>query len=327
MKENHISIVTPTFRRPDEVRGLLESISRQSFLPTEVIIVDGASRDETATAILIESLKDDFPFKLEYIRHRGGTAVQRNVGIDKAHGNFIGLIDDDVRLETDFLENILKIYIDDTEMAIGGIVGFRTNQHFTLEQSQRWRLYKRLRLLSIFEPGRYDFNCGYPINNSLQPPFTGTRAVDFMSTACAVWRKEVFDSGLRFDTFFRDYGVLEDAHFSLIAGRKWTLLQSGDARCEEMHSPNGRVDRRRIGFKSVVNYYYVFRETVEPLSLRHKLRFWRYQGFEFFRITVSAVRRRNWNDVLDLLGRIEGMFQIARGIGRDSKGTAGNAFK
>ena len=60
-------------------------------------------------------------------------------------------------------------------------------------------------------------------------------------------------NGLRFDPFFRDYGMLEDAHFSLRAAGEWELLQCGDARCVELHSPNGRVDRRRVGYKCVVN--------------------------------------------------------------------------
>jgi glycosyltransferase involved in cell wall biosynthesis len=233
--------------------------------------------------------------------------VQRNAGIDAARGSFIALIDDDVRLEANFLKNIMDAFVTDAEKNIGGVVGYRKNQHFSLEESQRWRWYKRLGLLSVYEPGRYDFKSGYPINNSLQQPFTGTRRVDFMSTACAVWRREVFDSGLRFDPFFRDYGVLEDAHFSLRAGHHWALLQSGDAHCEELNSPNGRVGRRLVGYKCVVNYYYVFQDIVRPLSFTQKVRFWRFQAFELFRIASSAVRRRCWGDVLDLGGRLEGI--------------------
>jgi glycosyltransferase involved in cell wall biosynthesis len=312
-KSNFISVVTPTFRRSAEIVELLENLSRQTLIPDEIIIVDGAPDDENETANAISGLMEKFPFKIWYIRRRGGTALQRNIGIDAAKGDFIALIDDDVRLEKDFLENIIAIFETDAEKKVGGIVGYRTNQHFKAEESQRWRWYKRLNLLTIYEPGRYDFKCGYPINNNIQPPFSGTRAVDFMTTACTVWRREVFDSGLRFHPFFSDYGVLEDAHFSLRAGQRWELLQSGDARCKELSSPNGRVDRRKIGYKCVVNYYFVFQDIVNPLPLAHKFRFWRYQAFEFFRIASSAVRRRNIKDISDLRGRIEGVLAVMRG--------------
>jgi len=305
-----ISVVTPTFYRPHEVRGLLENLSRQSLLPVEVILIDGAPSNEMATEIVVNEIKDAFPFTVSYIRHGGGTAIQRNVGIDAAKGTFVALIDDDVRPEPDFIETIIEVFERDPEHTIGGVMGYRTNRHFGIDESERWRWYKRLRLLSVFEPGRFDHKCGYPINSNLQSPFTGTRSVDFMTTACAVWRKEVFDSGLRFDHFFKDYGVLEDAHFSLRAGRSWKLLQSGDARCVELHSPHGRVDRRRIGYKSVVNYYFVFKDIAGPLTLSQKYRFWRFQLFEFFRIGASALRRMNWDDVSDLRGRAAGVFRI-----------------
>jgi hypothetical protein len=146
----------------------------------------------------------------------------------------------------------------------------------------------------------------------LQPPFSGTRKVDFMTTSCAMWRREVFGSGLRFGKFFTDYGVLEDAHFSLRAGQKWNLLQCGDAHCVELHAPGGRVSRWKLGFKSVVNYYYVFQDIVHPLTFAHKFRFWRFQTFELIRLCLSAVRRRRLEDLRDIGGRIEGFFAIVK---------------
>jgi len=309
-----ISVVTPTFRRPEEVKGLLENIREQTLIPTEIILVDGAPEGEDATEHVVESIKGQFPFEIVYIRQTGGTAIQRNYGIDAASGDFVAFVDDDVRLAPNFLKNILEVFIVDKEHHIGGIVGYRTNEHFDADDSERWRWYKRLRLLSTYEPGRYDFESGYPINNNMQPPFSGTRPVDFMTTACAVWRGEVFSTGLRFHDFFRDYGVLEDAHLSLRAGRKWKLLQCGDAKCEELHSPRGRVDQRQIGYKCVANYYFVFRDVVGPLGVGRSFRFWRYQAFEFFRIAMSALRRRRWGDVSELRGRIEGVLYVVRGI-------------
>jgi glycosyltransferase involved in cell wall biosynthesis len=307
-----ISVVTPTFRRPKEVAGLLRSLSEQELLPAEVILVDGAPEAETETEHLVRSIAQTLPFSCRYMRHPQGTAIQRNAGIDMASGSFIALIDDDVRLEPDFFQATFEVFEQDKDHKVGGIVGYRTNQHFELNSAQRWRWYRRLGLLSTYEPGRYDFHTGYPVNANMQPPFKGVREVDFMTTACAVWRREVFESGLRFDPFFRDYGVLEDAHFALHAGRQWRLLQCGDAHCRELSSPNGRVDRRKVGYKCVVNYYYVFQDIVGPLTWRHKLRFWRFQVFELFRMAVSGIRRRRVSDLAELRGRLEGFFSVLR---------------
>jgi glycosyltransferase involved in cell wall biosynthesis len=310
-----VSIITPTFRRPTEVAGLLENLGQQTLLPAEVILVDGAPREETETEkVVAAAVSGSLPFECHYIRHGRGTAIQRNAGIDRAASDFIAFIDDDVRLDPEFLSTMMSVFAEDEEKTVGGIVGYRTNRHFRLNERRRWRWYRRLRLLTIYEPGRYDFQSGYPINALMQPPFSGLRQVDFMTTACAVWRREVFDAGLRFDPFFCDYGVLEDAHLSLRAGRQWKLLQCGDAHCVELSSPNGRVNRKEIGFKSVVNPYYVFQDVVRPLTWHHKMRFWRYQAFELLRITASAVRRRRRMDLMELRGRLEGFVAIARGI-------------
>lgn len=314
-----ISVVTATFYRPVEVLALLENLSEQTLLPQEVILVDGAPPEETETETAVKSVLLSYPFKIHYVRHGGGTAVQRNVGIDLANGDFVALIDDDVRLDTTFLSKMAEVFRSDEAKKVGGIVGYRTNQHFLASDSERWRWYKRLNLLTTYEPGRYDFETGYPINNNLQPPFEGVRPVDFMTTACAVWRREVFDSGLRFHEFFSDYGVLEDAHFSLRAKRNWTLLQHGEALCEELRSPSGRVNSRKIGYKCVVNYYFVFADIMHPLSFSQKFRFWRYQAFEFFRIGASALRRRRWSDVQEIVGRIEGVFAVLRGAAKRSE--------
>lgn len=305
-----LSVVTPTLKRPEEVRALLHNLSLQTVLPSEVILVDGIPDTESETECVVSKLRTDLPFAIKFIRHGGGTAIQRNIGIEVATGDLIALIDDDVRLGPQFFEQMVNVLKESSNADVGGVVGFRTNCHFALERSPRWRWYRRLGLLSLFEPGRYDFECGYPINAGLQPPFTGVRAVDIMTTACAVWRREVFDSGLRFDEFFRDFGVLEDAHFALRARRKWRLLQCGDAHCIELHSPNGREDRTKIGFKSVVNYYYVFRDISGPLSRSQKFRFWRFQAFEAIRIMSSALRRMNASDIADLRGRARGVWKI-----------------
>jgi len=305
-----VSIVTPTFRRPEEVKGLLENISKQSVLPIEIILVDGAPTGEDETENMVRLSAGKYTFTINYIRRNGGTAIQRNYGIDVAKGEFVAFVDDDVRLEKDFLKNTLDVMGSDENQTVGGVVGYRANEYFNTGDSERWRWYKKLGLLTVYEPGRYDFKSGYPINNSMQVPFEGTRPVDFMTTACAVWRRAVLDNGLRFDEFFRDYGVLEDAHFSLKAGRNWRLLQCGDALCEELRSPLGRVSRRKIGFKSVANYYYVFRDIAGPLTFPQKYRFWRFQAFELFRIGASAIRRRRWNDVMELIGRFEGILSV-----------------
>lgn len=308
--------------RPQEIAGLLANLARQARRPDEVIIVDGAADDVHATEAVVRRAAQTAPFRLRYLRAERGTAVQRNAGIDQASGSYIAFVDDDVRLDPDFLEAIATVFAADLAGRVGGVVGYRTNAVLGAAGSlpPRWRWYRRLGLLRTFEPGAYDRETGYPINANLQPAFSGTRPVDFMTTACAVWRGEVFEDGLRFDPFFRDYGVLEDAHLALRAGRRWTLLQCGDARCQELSAPGGRVSTAMVGYKSVVNYWYVFQSVMGPLSITQCLRFWRFQLFELVRVAAYLVARPRRAVAGELVGRCRGIVAVARGVVKDALG-------
>src|ERR1043166_9876365 len=90
-----ISVVTPTLRRPQEVLELLQNLAAQALPVFEFILVDGAPEGEEETRTVAEKEFRHAPFPCRYIRHGGGTAIQRNVGIEAAQGDFIALMDDD----------------------------------------------------------------------------------------------------------------------------------------------------------------------------------------------------------------------------------------
>lgn len=309
-----ISVVTPTLYRPDDVAALLENLSRQTLAPLELILVDGApaGKNETQEVVSSRLAGEAFPYECKYVRYGGGTAIQRNAGIDRARGDFIAFIDDDIRLEPDFFERMLEVYTADVERRIGGVAGYITNQFLNAETSPRWKMYRRLRLFTTYEPGRYDYQSGYPINRYLQPPHEGVRDIDFMGSNCALWRRAVFEEGLRFAEFFRDYGMLEDAHFALRAGRKWKIVECGKARCLHLHSAGGRIDSRRWARKTAVNYRYVFVDVVPRRTLAQEARFWRVQFVDLARLLRHAAVTRTRQDWLGVLGKAEGMVKAAR---------------
>ncbi|MCL5745838.1 MAG: glycosyltransferase [Acidobacteria bacterium] len=306
MSDASISVVTPTFRRPAEIIALLENLNRQSVPPCELIIVDGAPESETETEQAVRAAIASLPFPCRYIRHGGGTAIQRNVGIEQAKGTFFALIDDDIRLEPDFFEQVLRVFREDREHAVGGVAAYITNHFLDPAKSPRWRWYRRLHLFSTFEPGRYDYATGYPINRYLQPPHDGLRPIDFMGTNCAVWRREVFDD-LRFDPFFSGYGVLEDAHFALRAGRKWKLLECGLARCIHLRAPGGRANSKEVAHKTALNYRFVFMDLVPHRTWKQELRFWTVQFFDLFRVLAYAMRKRGRDEWLTVIGKATGI--------------------
>jgi len=260
------------------------------------------------TALIADALESRLPFPLVYVRRGGGTAIQRNVGIELATGAFVAFIDDDMLLEPRFLAEIVETLSAPEHADVAAVAGMISNQFLDPGSSPRWRWYRRLRLFGTYVPGKYDYSTGYPINRYLQPPHEGIREIDFMGTNCAVWRRRVFDDGVKFSPFFTDYGVMEDAHLALQARRRgWRILEVGRARCEHRHSPNGRVSSASVARKTAVNYRFLFVDTVPDRTLGQEFRFWRVQLVQLGVLFLAAARRGVRGDWSAVRGKLEGI--------------------
>jgi glycosyltransferase involved in cell wall biosynthesis len=299
-----ISVVVPTYARPNHVRSLLLNLFEQELLPAEVIVVDGSPPDDDETRTAVEKVTaTGAPFDLSYVRSAAGVSVQRNLGIENASSELVALIDDDIRLDRRFLHEISKVFGGDERSSIGGVCGFVDNQCSQMERHARWKLYRKLGLLETYDPGRYDRSTGYAVNTYFQPPFEGVNEVDYLSGGYTVWRRQVFDSGLRFAPEFGPRGPLEDQHFSLRAGRRWKLLKCGSAHCEHLHAPQGRSGSFVSGYRAVRNCWWVFRDCEPAISFGQLWRFWRLQLVVIGHLLASSVVRLDPRLLTNVVGR------------------------
>ena len=97
MPEQLVSVVIPTFSRPDKLRRSLGSVLNQTYRNLDIIVVDdNADRpeDREAVARLIESFGDGRVTLIQNARPLGG-AMTRNVGIEAARSEYIAFLDDD----------------------------------------------------------------------------------------------------------------------------------------------------------------------------------------------------------------------------------------
>jgi cellulose synthase/poly-beta-1,6-N-acetylglucosamine synthase-like glycosyltransferase len=93
------SVILPTFGRPDEVENFLESITLQEYKNFEVIVVDG-SLDDVLYPV-IEKYRNRL--ELKYSHERGlGASESRNLGCEKARGEFLVFIDSDCVVPPDY---------------------------------------------------------------------------------------------------------------------------------------------------------------------------------------------------------------------------------
>ncbi|MEQ3511927.1 glycosyltransferase family A protein [Pseudoalteromonas sp. BZB3] len=92
----NISVVIPTYKRPDLLARLLKSISLQTLLPNEVIVIDDCSGMESEYSAVIKEFDSIFEKLIfESLKQNSGAPTARNLGISKAKGDWVALVDDD----------------------------------------------------------------------------------------------------------------------------------------------------------------------------------------------------------------------------------------
>jgi teichuronic acid biosynthesis glycosyltransferase TuaG len=100
-----ISVIIPTYNCAPFLRQCLDSVLGQSYTPSEVIVVDDDSTDHT------EQVLASYNTKIISCRipHSGIPGVVRNVGLERAKGEFIAFCDADDYWVNDKIEQQLMI--------------------------------------------------------------------------------------------------------------------------------------------------------------------------------------------------------------------------
>ena len=101
MSSPAVSVVVPTYQRPDYLRQTLQSILSQTWSDLEVLVVSDGPSEETES--VVRELGDARLVSLS-IPHHGWPAPSRNAGIARARAEFIAFCDDDDLWERDKLE-------------------------------------------------------------------------------------------------------------------------------------------------------------------------------------------------------------------------------
>ena len=91
-----ISVIIASYKRPEKLNKLLQSIFSQTFLPSEIIVVDDCSMMDKEYKDVINNFQKKFN-NIIYIKNKRnfGAPKSRNIGIMKSSYEWIALTDDD----------------------------------------------------------------------------------------------------------------------------------------------------------------------------------------------------------------------------------------
>ena len=96
-----VSLVMAAYNAEDYIVRSIDTALAQSFLDLELIIVDDGSTDSTPD--IIEWYANRYPNILVVHKVNGGVATARNIGIERANGEYIGFLDNDDMIRPDMI--------------------------------------------------------------------------------------------------------------------------------------------------------------------------------------------------------------------------------
>ncbi len=243
-----LTAVIPTRNRPVDLGKAVASVRTQTRPPDEFIIVDQSpgseSRDLVATL-----MEGETRIRLVYIHDTGITGLvdAKRVAAERAGGDIVCFLEDDVILEPEYLERIEQGFAGHPEML--GCCGIITNPP-RQPPGYAWAFH-------LFHRGIYrDIRVG--IYGRIDGVGHSLIQSDVISGGLSAWRREVF-AAVPFDVV-NGLFMLEDMDFSTRVVRHFghRLYINPNARLEHHWSPANREvlgPRQRRKLIEFITYY------------------------------------------------------------------------
>jgi glycosyltransferase involved in cell wall biosynthesis len=95
------SIIIPLYNRPQEIKELLETLTRQTYKQFEVLVIEDGSTD--AAADIVFSFSDKLDVKY-FVKINEGQGFTRNFGFERAKGDYFIVFDSDCLIPEDYLQ-------------------------------------------------------------------------------------------------------------------------------------------------------------------------------------------------------------------------------
>lgn len=217
-QNNGVSIVIPTYKRPDDIVRALKSVESQAIEQTlcEIVVVDNDPKHSAKTAV--ENFMRQSPATITFIHEPNpGVSNARNTALEHAKGRFIAFLDDDMEARSNWLAALLKASRDYQAGLVFGPV--------------KAVMPDRKKPIYAYMSGAFD-RIPYSENGYIDKGVaTGGCLADRMATS---WPRPVFDPSLN------QTGGEDDVFFSYLLKQGVKAYWTNNAKCLE-HVPEKRA--------------------------------------------------------------------------------------
>jgi GT2 family glycosyltransferase len=188
-----VTAIIPTWNRADLLQSILTNLAAQTRPPDQVIVVDNGSTD--ATPLVARQFRVDL---IAFPENRG-FAFAVNEGVRQARGEWLLIVNNDVILEPEWLERLLRSAEEENAPFAAGKL-LRTNELGVLDGS--WDLISR---------AAYAWRCGYGRPDG--EIWSVRRKICFAPMTAALFHRRVFEQIGMLETRFESY--YEDVDFGV----------------------------------------------------------------------------------------------------------------
>jgi len=306
MKEikDKVSVIIPTKNRAKEMIKCLSSISIQTRIPDEVVIVDSSDNQN-----LRHKIKQFRNLSIYYIHTEPGLELQRNVGIKKSNGNIIVFSDDDTIWDKDYLKEIERVF-NEFPKNIGGVTGNPIQKRIDLIKNILTKIehiIPKIFLLTTIDNGKFKLS-GRP--SILPVDIKEITPCEFLFGFSMAFKRDVI-TRFWFDENLKGYVWNEDDDIAYRVSRKYQNYFTPFAKI--LHSQPRRAAQATDFIakqKKIEYHYYLFNKNL-PKDFKHKIAFWwSVIGMLMEEIIIGIIKR----NLKGVLGIFAGLKNILKGV-------------
>ncbi len=244
-----INIIIASRNREKYIKDLLLDLNQQSIPADKILIID----------------QSDVPYQLfqdakvdHIIDKERGPCHARNLGLERATGDILVFLDDDIRIESNFLYHLCNPIIQGKYQAV---VGAMCNQDgvYPTRVSPNWKKPQRNWLLAI----------------TVNPDHHGEDTTLSFTTCCSAIHRSIYLDIGGFDPFFDPDGAGEDREYGLrIFHAGYQVLFEGKAAVRHLGARSGGRRDANTGLK--------YQNILEANSVYIVAKYFNWQVFESF---------------------------------------------
>lgn len=279
---NGLTIAICTKDRTSDLFRCLASIAaQQNILPTfaiEVIVVDDGELTQKDLSHCNSLLDQRFRFR--YIKKDSpGLLLSRIVSVQNATFDLILFLDDDVEINSLYINTLLSIFKHEGVVAVGGIDIWNRQKHV---MGMFWDV---IFLFNSFDKRKLSLT-GFGGSMEYWVTSTDSFQSEFLYGCNMAFRKEVLIN-LGPVPWLQGYSLGEDIYLSICARKYGLIIVSPTLTVNHYLSPVSRDKQELVAYYTLVNHYNLLVEQ-ESTCLRKSLLIWTALGL----LLKAALKRQ-----------------------------------